>query len=1363
MAGRYGITYELRLDDGDWMDVSVLVDSRQTSIGLGICTTEFKSYVDTASFTLKAPSAYYELRAEAVNILMGAVTTAGSHAYVRITWNGQILFLGAVDASSISITTLRRPQDIQLSCKDLSVIGLDEAPEGFIVLENMKVSAIVEHLVESAGHVAGSMTMDADDDVVIRAFVADPDEKDTYRDYIDTLLFEMGGYVLDCSQSGVMNIVRIPLGDDTEGARLVDDYLDAQGVVTQTSRLETDGVEVKWSMIAETDPDEPQTVYVDDIEREVDDTGRYIGYEMEDGAYWPEDGESEQTYQEYEASFLDREYQSRQKKKADKDLSLILVKNARAEITVWDADGTQISPSDAFSYPLVAEFEETQNPTFYPTKAWYLLKNKTGEKVNLTSFSIQGDCIYRSRINTLLLPESSTRPEEYESIYVYTGERARHLATFYHDFLRYARTTHTWSEIGVVTPGTLVKIAHKTTDIGQVAYVVQVTMTFIAPGVVKSTCTAVSIGPYNEYPFREWGMNNGRNDSSASVISVDDMYLQSDSYSGVTVNTPGWRRDSGFSEDGGKYLWKYTQTVYTSGRTEKSTPVIIAVNGEAKSIVSISTQYALSYSTTEAPPDGWQDEMPLRSDMSQVMWERDKVTYSDDTIDYMNIHPVIGSRIQYAWGPSSSIPPKARLWLWRDKFMLWGRNFIGNPKQLWSDIRMDKPKGNWYLWIRWSIDNGLTWNDPQPISGNSAMDFSINGPETYLVDRDTVTVEQRLMFEAVRVNDLEGDCLWTIDEAAANTGICFENGESNIVGDSCLIVMQKGLKPSAYFELKATIGALERNRRVTATYAATNRVPLGVWPQESGDYPETATNGRRLETGDSIVWLYEDGTSTIKIYNADLDEWQDTKDPSIVQDPAYSNMLWQIVMDSMYDIANLADEGKQPANDSLGWSFFRNIGAINIIAQMIATKKLHITDGGVIYGGGYLEDGTNPTGAPGFFMSAATGLLKATKAGFQDVTISSYDGARLLLNTIKSVPGGTLTKTYTPTYWLPQTMYNALGSKGDITVDGVLYTYTKDYQPSENQMIQASAQGAYPMTDSNENAYNLVAPYDGTIRVSVSCGGGGSGPYIGYDYFTCEAEIMLNGDYVDRLYANGKSDSYDGTLSVKKGDVILVWGRAQADNPGGNNPSDPSDPANNTSAYASVGISLDFTAQSLGYLHLVEKNVDSPRYMTIDSNDGKARNNVVTGAWNSASNLVYVNMNTLGDDLEMFPGYTTIQAVSGDTIKQVVNGAYATYTLLSFIKYSDRVVFNISNGSTITCWTNVQETGSTNPIDKLSPQTQISLHVNEVEGALEFGRMLPVDTYSSIGSSGKRVPEIYADDVIASNVNATIVYGAVFN
>lgn len=1302
---RFSISYELKLDDGNWVDISPIVDSRKTSIVRNICTTEFKSAVDTASFTIQPAPEFYALRSTIIDMLMNAVNDMDSHVYVKISQSDNNLFLGVIDVGDLSITTLRIPQSLTINCEDLSTLYLDTIPVNFLVYENLKVSQIVKNLIEDAGYVAGITTLQTDDDVVIRAFVVDADEKDTYRDYIDTLLFEMGGYVLDCDNDGVMNVVRIPLGETAENSsRLVDNYMSSSGIVSSTAQREDDGIQLKWSTIKETDPTAPQTVYVDDIDREIDDNNHLIGEIIEPNDYWPADGAETQAYLEYEAKFLDREYQSGQKKNENKDLSLILVKNASISLTVWNENGEQIEADDAFNYPL--PFDEQTNPTFYPTKAWLLLQNKMTTDANLTSVSVQGDCVYRDKINTLLMPEASANPEEYDSIYIYTLERAKHFANFYHDVKRYARTTHTWSELGNTELGSLVKIAHKTTEIGQVAYVVQVTTTFLNKDTVKSSCVAISIGAYNEYPFKEWGTNNGT--PADSVYSVTDYYLASNEYQGITINTPGWSTNANYQTDDGTFLWKYTRIQYTSGKVETSAPVIIAVKGDAKTITNIITEYALGDSTETPPESGWGPDYPVRTDFTQYVWQRSKLQYSDESIDYVDIHILLGTVIQYGWSPSSDVAPKARIWSWNNKLMTFGGRCVGDIRQVWQNERSNQPVPGWYLWQRFSFDNGKTWTEPQCLYANGGtLDFNIVGPSSYVVDRGTIIKKQTLTYDVYRKDGLIGDCLWKLDDASWNAGIKFSNGQQTVVGDISTIILNVEDRMPLYFTLIATIGAVEKRVNVCADDINSDIEFVGIYTGDSR--PSTASNGKPLIHGDHILVIRDNGNRVPYWWDS---EANDAKGAWVVADV---NTPYKIACAAM---ANTLYEALKSPNTEETASiinlFAANVAAQNAFIKNLGTQFFQLLDKGAIYSGGYNEKGENETGTKGIFIDAS-GTIKVVEGQFERALVSGEflcsDEEGVVFSTSLGVKGGSITCS-PKTHWSFDEFRKVYVNGSSVTYNGQTYTSSRY---SGGKIYESGT---------------VSVPYDGLYQIALSVTSG--------LLFTFE----LNGDIIRSKWAEYSNFFEVFNLNLTKNDVLefTVW---RAPN------------------YDGVADSyFSWTPENTAIL-FYNNSINNWSYIFYDSEDYFTTDSLVTSYFNSTTLPLLASPKGWADGINTYD--EIYAAVEGQQIW--INGAYEIP--LYFIKRTDRLdVFVLNKGGISLFYPDGEEFSSIGYYDIEGTVTLMTT----VRG-LYTGNVLPYQENTLIGAAAENLRfsaylkslDVSGNGNVLGELTATKVWGAVAN
>lgn len=497
-----GLRYYLSKDNAVWLDVSELINSNDTSITYSLCTNSFKSAIDTATFTLIG-NINQSLRNDAVNYIMGAIENS-SVIHAKIEQNGTAIFTGMVDLSSFLIRSAKIEGDFSITLRDVSALYLDDVISKYLFYENYKISEIAKALLNEAGYTVGEIEIEESDDLAIPAFVIDADDNsDTYRDILDSLLFEAGGYVVKANELGLIDIKKIPSSSpsiEPEGIS----YAISDTLRSSASILDNDGLEVEWSTLAETD--EEQSVYVDSsISRSVDEEGNVVGLTIEPEGYFPEDGDITATYQKYDEDLLDREYNTARSRLQNKDLSIICVRDVSAEIICTDENGNPVSSENAWDYPILSSLGMTANPTLYPLKAWYLLRNKYPYNLNLTHFVLHGRVLYRNKVLHTLTPTSCTSPEKYTSEYIFTQEHAEKFAQFYWHFKKYSRIVHIWTEYDYSNrkEGDVVNIAHTGTDIGQPAVIVQKKISFVG-SVTKTNFTAVSVGEYNQYPVRNW-------------------------------------------------------------------------------------------------------------------------------------------------------------------------------------------------------------------------------------------------------------------------------------------------------------------------------------------------------------------------------------------------------------------------------------------------------------------------------------------------------------------------------------------------------------------------------------------------------------------------------------------------------------------------------------------------------------------------------------------------------------------------------------------------------------------------------------------------------------------------------------------
>ena len=484
MAERFDILYRFSTDNGaTWTDVSEQVNSLQTNIAQNLCTNTFLSAKDEATFVLPETPLYYPDNTPTPKKQLIDAILGNDQVLVHINerkpskkvmwddnnvlWKGKHVvwswstrrFTGYVDKSSVSLRSYPLPPNLTVRLQDVSVLHLDDKVDRDVCLEDdpdgtrLHISDIVSALLGYAGYTdIGSLALDAGDDVIIQAFVIDKDKAKTYRQYIDTLLFEAGGYVLDFNEYGQANVVHLKWDGSVGADRTIDNPMNANGVTMRSAYLVNDGAKVKWSTLQWA---QNERIWQSNINQKYED-GIMVGDIVHDMGYWPPDGDVSPIFFQYDAKLLDIPYLHRDTRWQNEDLSIIMAKNTR--LGVDTLKGTTPFPiedwdkHDPNSWPVGDTWHDRygldSNPQYWPTKMWILLQNKTGEDLNVSLAYIYGDVLYRNRINTIQT-DGSKNPKEYVSEYIYDKDQAERFLQFYWHFLQTSRYQFSWSEPNV--------------------------------------------------------------------------------------------------------------------------------------------------------------------------------------------------------------------------------------------------------------------------------------------------------------------------------------------------------------------------------------------------------------------------------------------------------------------------------------------------------------------------------------------------------------------------------------------------------------------------------------------------------------------------------------------------------------------------------------------------------------------------------------------------------------------------------------------------------------------------------------------------------------------------------------------------
>lgn len=484
MGNRFSLLYRFSTDNGvTWVDLTPQVDSLQTTILHSLCTNNFTSAKDEATFVMpetplfEADGVTPTPKKLLIDALMGnddiliEINVPGPVNVLwdsnLVLWNGnEVLwknstrrFTGYADRSSISLRSYPLPPNLTVKVQDVSTLHLDDKVNYHLCWENYTIKQIVRGLLATAGYNASDASLsDADttvmpatDNVTLEAFVVDKEKAKTYRQYIDTLLFEAGGYVLDFNENGTPTLVHIQWDGTVVASRTIDNPMNSEGVSMNGQWLKEDGAKVKWSSLAWSKDGE--RIYQANIQQKMED-GVVLGEKVENAHYWPADGDLAPVYFSYDAKLLDTQYLTAESRKQNEDLTIIMAKDisVRMDATKNGQPFTSWQKiSDMTQWPSAADnwadkYGIPTDPALWPTKAFYLLYNNSGGDVYLTFFSIYGKVLYRTKVNTVET-QGSTNPKEYESTYIYNQAQAERFVQFWWHFLQTSRYQFSWSEI----------------------------------------------------------------------------------------------------------------------------------------------------------------------------------------------------------------------------------------------------------------------------------------------------------------------------------------------------------------------------------------------------------------------------------------------------------------------------------------------------------------------------------------------------------------------------------------------------------------------------------------------------------------------------------------------------------------------------------------------------------------------------------------------------------------------------------------------------------------------------------------------------------------------------------------------------
>lgn len=147
----------------------------------------------------------------------------------------------------------------------------------------------------------------------------------------------------------------------------------------------------------------------------------------------------------------------------------------------------------------------------------------------------------------------------------------------------------------------------------------------------KTSITSVSSGLIDK------GEQGSNGSDGKGISNIVHHYLVTNTTTGITSNTAGWKDSPQSVTATNKYLWYYQTINYTIGSPTNTTPAIIGVYGDTgnkgaagKGISSVTPQYYLSTSNTTQTGGSWKTTQDAWSS-GKYYWTRDSIAWSDGT------------------------------------------------------------------------------------------------------------------------------------------------------------------------------------------------------------------------------------------------------------------------------------------------------------------------------------------------------------------------------------------------------------------------------------------------------------------------------------------------------------------------------------------------------------------------------------------------------------------------------------------------------------------------------------------------------------------------------------------------------------
>lgn len=411
-------------DKTAWVDIGGIVNSKDTSFTEELCTTAFYSAQPSANITI-----LYTGTSEYSSVVQRILRSQEEKQEVNLKItkpNYEVLFEGYIDLKKISIETKAIPSSIKLTAYD-PIKKLENSVAINRTIYNKTTGEAIRELIALGGFDNASVVipLELEERQLEVPIVFSDGNSRKIKDILDKLLQECGGYILRRNSATGSFIIEKIKYEDKQGENIETvHYRVSDSLKTENSNFTNDGVVVKIPIVKYK---ENQIVYIENHAKgsayNSDGVSTIEGELIPQQSFYPENGDLKKTTQSYTVEYCDSVYNNYESRSKN-EMSLYFVdpSSVHLMITCNEHDTHKkikledTSINTYLTQPAVPLLYKPEGLQLYPTYFWFLGKNETNRDIDLIDMRVRGNVYYKDGEISVITPTLAKNP------YVYTAE-----------------------------------------------------------------------------------------------------------------------------------------------------------------------------------------------------------------------------------------------------------------------------------------------------------------------------------------------------------------------------------------------------------------------------------------------------------------------------------------------------------------------------------------------------------------------------------------------------------------------------------------------------------------------------------------------------------------------------------------------------------------------------------------------------------------------------------------------------------------------------------------------------------------------------------------------------------------------------